>query len=679
MDIRLPIRLSIVEGESFSGYIIRSARAMDVDCKEFLKYIISNYNIHYKFKNNIINIPYPKIASSIDVFPFKILKENGICSMFNKSKKEIENATFKNIFDVLDVNVAVGKEYLRMELIKNVRKFCPLCLKYNGIYKLEWQIKEIEICDIHKIKLADQCGVCNSKQKYFSTSLQNYRCEVCNSLLWEKINKDELDVSKLNEQILIYKNWKFLLNTRSKLVKVIPNYSFSQSLAITMLYVAQNQEDVFRMENIDQFHRTIIRNIVRHINDIEKGEKISLNSVKRITKAKNILLDFLPNIEVPISYIQSLLKQEKEIIEFTCLSPWCDFFGKNDKIVVLGKYKSKRRGIIKKFVCTQCNIRFGYNSITNMCEPLNQVLFNNIPKVRKLALKNKFQRDIANILGISLDLCSKILAYLLSNNLLNDSIKSDKHITIPTDIKDKFEILLDKNSLVNKKASKILGWSYFEFSYYYWLPEIQSFLIDREKDVKSRNGRYSDNKRDWRKLLLISIYYFWKRDIDISYENINKYFQISKDILHRHQLIDIFKMSVMLQENKRRIMYNLYIIKKVTNYLDNFKYEKVFLKDLLAQTRTNQFYLKRHYPDLKEYLVRKVRIHNSEVKKQKLENYKKEIEKIYLNSIENGELETIRSISLKLGKEYKFISRCAELNAFTKKLLDQDVDTKSDN
>lgn len=683
MDIRLPIRLSIVEGESFSGYIMRAAMAMNVDCKELLKYIISNYNIHYKLKNNRISLPYSRIASSIDVFPFGILRENDICFMFNKSKKEIENSTFKNVFDILNVNYDEGKDlykmYLNMELVKDVRRFCPLCLKENGVYKLMWQVKELEICEIHKIKLVSHCGVCNSKQRYFSTSLGNYRCINCDSFLWEKVNRDKFNISQLNEQTLIYSDWKFLLNYENKLVKLIPHYDFSQSLAITMLYVAQNQEDIFQIENIKLFPKRTVNKIVRFINNMRIEDNISLNSVKRIARDKNILLSSLHNIKVPMSYIQSLIKQRKKIIEFTCLSPWCKFFGKNDKIDVLGKYNSKCRGIVKKFVCTECNMRFGYNLRTNMCEPLNQTLFNNILKVKEMNLKDKVQREIAEFLGISIDLYTKILAYLLSNSLMSSNVESHNRIIIPSDVKEKFKMLLDKKCLSVKKARKIFGWSYFQFYYYYWLPEIQGFLIDEEKCSGLRISQYRPNKREWKKILFIYIYYFWKRDIDINFENIDRYSKISWNILNKYNLIEAVKISAMFQNNKRRIESHAYVIKKIINFLDDSKYKKVFLKDLLSKAKISQIYLKRHYPDLEKYLVRKVREHNLNVKKQKIEYYKEEIKKIYLRSIENGELETVKSISLKLGERAKFIYENTELNDFAKKLLEYGINTKSDN
>ncbi|MFW2503482.1 TniQ family protein [Clostridium diolis] len=684
MDIRLPIRLSIVEGESLSGYIIRSARAMDIDCNVLLKYIISNYNIHYKIKDNKINIAYSKIASSIDVFPFGILKEDGVCAMFNKSKEEIESATFSNILDVLNVNYDAGidpyKMYLNRELIKDVRRFCPLCLKDNGVYKLIWQIKEIEICYIHKIKLVSHCGVCNFEQKYFSSRLGKYSCSNCNSLLWENVDRNQPDIGKLSQQKINYKNWNFLLRYKNRLINLIPNYNFEQSLAITMLYIAQNQENIFYINNINKFHKKTISNIVRFVNDIERGMKISLNGIKRITSYNNILLSNLPNIKVPISYIQSLIKEKKrKVSDFTCISPWCNFFGSSDRIYILGKYHSKDSKVMEKFVCTQCYMRFVYNSKNNTCEAMNKTLFTNIPKVKELLLQNQIQKEIVCILGISTYLYVKILAYLLLNNMLNDNIKSKEHIIIPADIKDKFKTLIDRKCFSDKKGSEIFGWSCFQFHYYYWLPETQRFLFDKEKHGKLRIGPNIPKRKDWTKELKIALRYLEKNNIDITYGNINKYFHISWRMLKKYQLIDIVKISIMLQKSKRRLEYDIDIIKKVNNYLDNSKYKKVYLEELFTQTKINKDYIKKHYPNLEKNVVRKVRVHNSEVKKQKLENYKKEIKKIYLNSIENGEIETIRSISSKLEKDCKFISKRPELNDFTKKLLEHGINTESDN
>lgn len=69
MDVRLPVRLNIINGESFSGYIMRSARAMNIDCREFLKYLVLTYNIHYKIKDT--RASYFKIAANIDIYPLE--------------------------------------------------------------------------------------------------------------------------------------------------------------------------------------------------------------------------------------------------------------------------------------------------------------------------------------------------------------------------------------------------------------------------------------------------------------------------------------------------------------------------------------------------------------------------------------------------------------------------------
>lgn len=96
--------------------------------------------------------------------------------------------------------------------------------------------------------------------------------------------------------------------------------------------------NIFCIENIHDFHKRTIGDIVRFINNKERGMKISLNGIRQITSNNNILLNSLPNIEFPISYVQSLIKDKKKNIpEFKCLSPWCSFFDSNDKIDILGK------------------------------------------------------------------------------------------------------------------------------------------------------------------------------------------------------------------------------------------------------------------------------------------------------------------------------------------------------
>lgn len=672
MDVRLPVRLNIINGESFSGYIMRSARAMNIDCREFLKYLVLTYNIHYKIKDT--RASYFKIAANIDIYPFGILNEKDICFLFNKSREEIEGATFKNIFDVLninfDTNINPYKIYVNKDLVKEVRRFCPLCLKENGIYKLIWQIREIEVCEIHRIKLINNCSICNTKQRYFGPSLEYHRCNNCNSLLWESKNKQE-DFKSLDKQEVAYKNWEFLLTYRNKLVKLIPGYNFEQSLAIIMLYIAQKQEEKFCLNNISEFHPKTIENIIKFINTNENGTKISFSSLRKITNNNNILLSDLPNMNIPSLYIDSLIKEEDTKIKtFICLSPWCNYFGKNNKIVMLGKYQSKYTGVVRKFICTQCYMKFGYNLGENILEPLNKNLFNNIDKVRELVLKNKNQKEIANLLGISTDLCTKIFPYLIINNLLNDDIQLNKPIIVPNNIRDEIEFLLNKGCLTSRKASKIFGWSYFQFYYYFWLPEVQNFLMEREKTNTLKKRPYRPEKKDWKKELLKTIDYFWINNIDINYENIRKESGISYEVLKTHDLIKVVKISIMLQKNKRKLDYYIYVIKRLKDYLDKNWDKAVAIHEVFSYCEIKNSFIKRHYPNFKKAIIQKINIHNKNEKVLKIENYKRQIESICLHSKENGEIETIRSISIKLGKNCDFISSKTKLGSFTRKLLE---------
>ncbi|MCM3719429.1 TniQ family protein [Fictibacillus phosphorivorans] len=55
---------------------------------------------------------------------------------------------------------------LNKEFETAVRKVCPLCISKEKYFKLIWQVKEIDICNEHLVKLQKRCGKCGIEFQY---------------------------------------------------------------------------------------------------------------------------------------------------------------------------------------------------------------------------------------------------------------------------------------------------------------------------------------------------------------------------------------------------------------------------------------------------------------------------------------------------------------------------------
>ena len=105
--------------------------------------------------------PQTNLSSLISIVPNSLVNLNAIANISNPTLDTIEKLTFipalrKWYGDMADPNQMSSQRVLNT-LIDHHVKFCPLCLKKNNYYKLIWQVKEVEVCLEHSVKLIRKC------------------------------------------------------------------------------------------------------------------------------------------------------------------------------------------------------------------------------------------------------------------------------------------------------------------------------------------------------------------------------------------------------------------------------------------------------------------------------------------------------------------------------------------
>ncbi len=116
------------------------------------------------------------------------------------------------------------------------RRFCPYCLGQNGIYKLLWQLSDIETCDVHHTPLLSECPECGEKQPYITDYLGALRCHKCMALLYRP---DELSAETkcLESQLYLYEQWRYLLDDKAKGLTPNPDMNYQIQMACTLLFL----------------------------------------------------------------------------------------------------------------------------------------------------------------------------------------------------------------------------------------------------------------------------------------------------------------------------------------------------------------------------------------------------------------------------------------------------------
>ncbi|WP_081625719.1 TniQ family protein [Bacillus sp. 123MFChir2] len=91
----------------------------------------------------------------------------------------------------------------KLFLIHKYKRWCPLCLntwkeKKQIIYEpLIWCLRDLSICNIHKIKLQEECSSCKQTVPYLTGDMQSGYCPFCkeflgNNDLSQKINDKQI-------------------------------------------------------------------------------------------------------------------------------------------------------------------------------------------------------------------------------------------------------------------------------------------------------------------------------------------------------------------------------------------------------------------------------------------------------------------------------------------------------
>lgn len=667
---RLPVRPLIKQDESLSGYIMRTANSLDVDPKDLLKHIYNENNFYYPKNINKIKQPFLKIAFSLDVLPFRFLNKVGFCKMLDKYPEDIERMTFTNIFNKLNLSYNTNhRKYVAVlmgRVISDYRRFCPTCLKEEGIYKLLWQVKEIEVCDIHKIKLQHICSKCGSKQKYYSQALAKHICYKCGHFLWNNQQPDELCIERLK----YYDDWRFLLDPKTAISKPIDGLDNERALAILCLYVMKNQEKYFPRKNVRFFHERTVADMVRFIEGKDEIRKPTFSTVFKIIRKIEMQLVEFSKIIVPNTYVYSLIKQDLPVKKGgRCLSLWCKYYNSD---IMIRPVKDKRY-LTNKSVCLGCFMLYGYSREHNCWENVDKHLFDNIVKVKELILLDMRKKDIAAELNIGIEMIDKIIGYLLNYGQLLEFYKN-RYLpkTIPNDILEKFKYLTSLGGRGCRKAKSVYGWSYMEYYYYYWLPSVQKqFYFDKEISELRPKRKERPKKYNWKIRVMKGIEYFWVNDIDIGWENLERYFSLNWLSIKQNGLLETVQEAVKLQKYRRILEYNITVKKQVEQYINHCSCEKLTLEKLYKDLNINVRYIKKRGRGLKAYIDKQINQYNQNSIYKLHKEYKLQIKNIIVQRHEMGEKISMEIVSLAIGRGHSYIYMHPELREYFKNVMEE--------
>ncbi|MFY3790351.1 TniQ family protein [Ureibacillus sp. MALMAid1270] len=614
------IRPKLKAGESLLGYLIRVADENKISILELWQ-LINNPN-GYKVDRNF--------SYKFDLFPSDIVHLNKLERLLNIGVVELKRHSFEPIVSLFYPGSA-GKRVFGKEIEKRHRRFCSKCLEEEGVYQLSWQVKEIEICEKHLIRINTKCSKCGYHQPYINkNSLNHLQCDNCESKLYGEIDVPLQDPELIQKQLRIHRDWEFILGDLSAIgIPYLHNpQRIHNKIALLLLYLTTPQNSNLNSKKHPHYEPSQAKKLFRLARN-KIDEKLSPSIILDTLRNLNIELREIFSQQVPLSFYKLLLKYKEKMkieIHTTCSSPWCKLHGtingiKDLKTSSKSVYLPKEYLYDKFYVCTNCWVQIGLRKDNKQWEEIN-ISYSLIQKIKELLIKGIYLKHIALILKIDFYKLRFYLGYLARYQSVEVKKLENIKIDVETLIKH-FTILKPywrNNEKLARATRKLFGWNAITTYYYFWHPMVQEYIYlqQNQRKLNKTNYQYLVDKVD------DTIENLIKDNIEISVKEVAATLNITEATLRYHKINEeiIYRKSTKLSldknEEKATIIENIAAFINVKR--DNE--QQIFAQEIYRSIGKNVKYMKKNFPDIAEQiskLAKESKIKQKEIRRRNLE------------------------------------------------------------
>lgn len=408
-----------------------------------------------------------------------------MCYLLGVEDKRLVSLTFNPVLNKFVSNLGLEVrdfQNLRRELVLDRRKFCPICINSNKVFKLIWQVSELEICNEHLVVLESNCVQCGNKFNYVTKDMVTLKCSSCQSSICKKA-KEVNDLNYIKEQQRKYEDWKYLMENKGIINMNIPGLNNEQSLACLILYTSLKDVNtsVFNQRNIRFFNLDRIKRFASLIRNRQSFSRVKLQDILKVSRALELNLREYFKIRVPETFVKSFFSSEQtgDSNIGVCKSPWCEFFETNKGIKELnGTFAGVRKSIMKDgvkykkvFACSRCFMRYAIHPETKQWNEIDDRIYNLWHIIRPLFNSGYTRTQVAKKIGITVQRSGEYLGYMVQQQLLNKDLcrtHTPKHV--PSNLVEIFRELggtyFSSYVTIYKKAKRVYGWTWMEFCYY---------------------------------------------------------------------------------------------------------------------------------------------------------------------------------------------------------------------
>ena len=556
------------EGECLSSYIHRVAEANLVNPHAVWRLLVPD-GFHH---------PNTSISSQLDIYPESIFNSDKFETMLQLSNGIIHKLTFTPVLDKLGVKEKNQSRVISGIIEKN-RRFCPHCLKENSIYKLIWQVKEIQFCPIHSTLLVSECERCNKKIPILPNSLFG-TCPHCD---FELKNSNVINHRLTEADIRALQDWNYLLDINKPGIRTIRNLSLEQSIALKIIYLVE----VNNTTNMSPTEASNIGSIKQIARESKSNQTfIHLQSILYWIRKLNTPINKFFALYVPDTFIErTLSKREPLANKYYCIAPWCTSYSKSGSLCRTGTYKKTTKGKSVSYYylyCNECGTEYYIDKSKRQL--IERGYFINLAwnKVKDLLNEQYSLRQLARTLDTTVDKVLRSIIFLAANSLIDKGLIS---IKLPELHDDKtIEKMRNgiKQGMPAKKMRKRLHLSYNDFLFYWLRSDLTVSRIERCLGRPKPEEQNNMNKEACAK----AIDFLKNHNIKITIKTVSNYLDVCPETLRNWGVFDDIKQAkaaqIAREQKINRMLYIKNAEKIVEELLENEKeitsqavYEKI--------------------------------------------------------------------------------------------------------
>ncbi len=403
---------------------------------------------------------------------------------------------------------------------------------------------------------------------------------------------------KIDRCTTIYEDWSFLL-TDEHILKS-KDEPCTQN-AIKLLYLLSGSKDYFSREvtdlPINNATFELLLQTARESKSIDSYTHVGV--ILQVLRGLDVSLEDFFKLEIPVEFMESLVTPRILLRNtYACIAPWCVSYHKPGSLVRTATSKKEINSKVYNYYmyCNECGIEYAIDSTDRQLAERGYFINLGWDIIRPLLLKGTMRKKISIKLGIHQDTVRRCSIFLYANGLIK---KEYINIDIPDQINPDKVVKLIKYVESGGKAKqgpKEFGWSYPEFLFYWFQPEVRKALLKR---IIPKPGRESNHEK--RHLsVLDALDHFLKTGRAITITEIGKYMGLCSETLRLWGALPFIKEAKQQQRKQFLKERNLKIIKEARAIIEKFKNneEKILSDSLYQMLGVNRRILVRDSPEV---------------------------------------------------------------------------------